>query len=54
MVIKAGISKGLLFHYFENKKNIYLYLVDYSMKHFLDRFYDNDFKTSSDLFDGFL
>lgn len=51
MVIKAGISKGLLFHYFENKKNIYLYLVDYSMKHFLDRFYDNDFKVSSDLFE---
>ncbi len=51
MVVKAGISKGLLFHYFENKKNIYLYLVDYSMKHFLDRFYDNDFKASSDLFE---
>lgn len=26
---KAGISKSLLFHYFKNKKELYLFLVDY-------------------------
>lgn len=29
---KAGISKGLLFHYFGSKKNLYLYVFDYSYK----------------------
>ncbi|EYE88733.1 TetR family transcriptional regulator [Fervidicella metallireducens AeB] len=29
IVEKAGISKGLLFHYFKNKKGLYLYLYDY-------------------------
>ncbi|ANB60178.1 bacterial regulatory s, tetR family protein [Anoxybacillus amylolyticus] len=27
---RAGISKGLLFHYFKNKKNLYLYVVTYA------------------------
>lgn len=26
---RAGISKGLLFHYFKSKKNLYLYVFDY-------------------------
>ncbi|WP_044896077.1 TetR/AcrR family transcriptional regulator [Bacillus alveayuensis] len=26
---RAGISKGILFHYFKSKKNLYLYLVNY-------------------------
>ena len=29
IAIKAGISKGLLFYYFKNKKNYFLYLCDY-------------------------
>lgn len=29
---QAGISKGLLFHYFENKKGLYEYLFGYSMR----------------------
>lgn len=28
IVQKAGISKGILFHYFGNKKNLYLYILD--------------------------
>lgn len=32
MVKGAGISKGLLFHYFTNKKQLYLYLVDYCLE----------------------
>ncbi|OAT73665.1 TetR/AcrR family transcriptional regulator [Parageobacillus thermoglucosidasius] len=31
---RAGISKGILFHYFKSKKNLYLYLVNY-VKDFL-------------------
>ncbi|AWI04976.1 TetR/AcrR family transcriptional regulator [Clostridium drakei] len=29
IVKEAGISKGMIFHYFENKKNLYLYILDY-------------------------
>lgn len=29
IVKEAGISKGILFHYFGNKKNLYLYLYEY-------------------------
>ena len=32
IVKEAGISKGLLFHYFENKKGLYLFLYDYSVR----------------------
>lgn len=32
IVKKAGISKGLLFHYFKNKKNLFLFLLDYGIK----------------------
>ncbi|MCG3083612.1 TetR/AcrR family transcriptional regulator [Anoxybacillus sp. LAT_35] len=30
MTSRAGISKGLLFHYFKSKKNLYLYVVHYA------------------------
>jgi AcrR family transcriptional regulator len=32
MVQEAGISKGLLFHYFENKLGIYSFLYEYSVR----------------------
>lgn len=32
MAEKAGISKGLLFHYFHNKQELYLYVMDYAQK----------------------
>jgi TetR/AcrR family transcriptional regulator len=36
-IIKAaGISKGLLFHYFRNKKDLYLYLYDYAADLFVN------------------
>ncbi|BCB04149.1 TetR/AcrR family transcriptional regulator [Bacillus sp. KH172YL63] len=34
---KAGISKGILFHYFKNKKNLYLYVVDHCRRLIGDR-----------------
>lgn len=39
MVKEAGISKGLLFHYFKNKKQLYLFLVDYCYNIIVDEFY---------------
>lgn len=33
IVKSAGISKGLLFHYFESKKGLYEFLHDYSVKY---------------------
>ena len=35
MVAEAGISKGLLFHYFGNKLGLYTFLYDYSMRFML-------------------
>ena len=32
IVQEAGISKGLLFHYFGNKLGVYTFLLDYSVK----------------------
>jgi len=39
IVIKANISKGLLFHYFNNKKSLFLFLIDYAETIFVDEFY---------------
>ncbi len=37
MVQEAGISKGLLFHYFKNKKDLYFSLYDHFIQMFLER-----------------
>jgi TetR/AcrR family transcriptional regulator len=39
IVKKAEISKGLLFHYFSNKKGLFLFLYDYAWDIFLNDFY---------------
>lgn len=39
IVKNANISKGLLFHYFGNKKALYLFLLDYSINLFSEEFY---------------
>lgn len=50
---KAGISKALLFHYFGNKKKLYLFLYDYSIKKALSLLNELKAKndTSNDFFD---
>lgn len=35
IVREAGISKGLLFHYFINKQGLYSFLIDYSVRYLL-------------------
>jgi AcrR family transcriptional regulator len=39
IVKEAGVSKGLLFHYFGSKKQLYLYLFDYAMRLISDEFF---------------
>ncbi|WML41742.1 TetR/AcrR family transcriptional regulator [Neobacillus sp. OS1-2] len=39
MVKAAGISKGLLFHYFGNKKQLFLFLFDYCCRILAEQFY---------------
>ena len=37
MAEAAGISKGLLFYHFKNKKNLYLYIVDYAARTMMEK-----------------
>lgn len=39
IVKEAGISKGSLFHYFRNKKDLYQYVCDHVCKILVDEFY---------------
>ncbi|HHV74721.1 MAG TPA: TetR/AcrR family transcriptional regulator [Thermoanaerobacterium sp.] len=51
IVKNAGISKGLLFHYFKSKKNLFLYLFDRVVDEFVAAFYEFIDDSSSDIFD---
>lgn len=51
MIAKAGISKGLLFHYFGSKKNVYLYIFDIAIDTFINKYNKYELKESSDLFE---
>lgn len=51
IVKNAGISKGLLFHYFKSKKNLFLYLFDRIVDEFVAAFYEFIDDSSSDIFD---
>lgn len=51
IVKKAGISKGILFHYFKNKKYLYLYLIDYVLDKYVKEFYEFVENQPTDIFD---
>ncbi len=51
IVKEAGIAKGLLFHYFGNKKELYLYVLDYCIEHYVDYFLRNLGDLPADLLD---
>lgn len=51
IVDAAEISKGALFHYFKNKKQLYLYLYDYCMTFVLTHFYSQLDPTIDDFID---
>lgn len=48
---KAGISKGLLFYYFHNKKSLFMYLYDYTSKLVTSQIQDDHFETITDFFE---
>lgn len=51
IAIEAGISKGLLFHYFKNKQEFYQYLFDYSTKVISELVIDDKFNVITDFFE---
>lgn len=51
IVKEAGISKGLLFHYFTNKVGVYVFLMDYSVRFLLLELSRNVKKNTTDFFD---
>jgi AcrR family transcriptional regulator len=50
IVKEAGISKGILFHYFQNKKNLFLFVYDYFMELCMDEFYKKVDMDERDIF----
>lgn len=48
---KAGISKGLLFYYFHDKKSLYMYLLDYARQLMIDSVVDSRFSEITDVFE---
>lgn len=48
---KAGISKGSLFYYFQNKKALYLYIYDYAFKEMMGQVADTHFEAITDFFE---
>lgn len=50
---EAGISKSLLFYYFKNKKELYLFLVKYSASITADEFKKNKCYEQGNFFDVF-
>lgn len=53
IAVAAGISKGLLFYYFHNKKTLYLFLYDYASKLLTERVIDKHFSEITDVFELF-
>lgn len=51
IVKAAGISKGLLFHYFESKKKLFLYVLDYTLKTLMGKMNKYSVDLSGDFFD---
>ena len=51
IVKEAGISKGLLFHYFTNKVGVYVFLMDYSVRFLLLELSRSVKKDTTDFFE---
>jgi len=52
IIIKdAKVSKGILFHYFGNKKSLFLYIVEYSIQFLITEFRKYPIEKSGDIFD---
>ncbi|MCL2382828.1 MAG: TetR/AcrR family transcriptional regulator [Oscillospiraceae bacterium] len=51
---EANISKGILFHYFKTKKNLYFFLYDYIVEFIASEIGKQDFSKTADLFEYIL
>jgi AcrR family transcriptional regulator len=51
IVANAEISKGILFHYFGNKKNLYLYVFEYAVTFLLQKMQQKLPNPSTDIFE---
>jgi TetR/AcrR family transcriptional regulator len=47
----AGISKGLLFYYFHNKKTLYMFLYEYATKLITENIVESNFEDITDFFE---
>lgn len=54
IVKRADISKGLLFHYFGSKKNLFLYIFDYCITYLIDKYYLLKESEPEDIFERFM
>lgn len=54
IVKKAEISKGILFHYFGSKKNLFLYIFDYCITNLIDKYYLLKESEPEDIFERFM
>lgn len=50
IIKEAGISKGILFHYFQNKRSLFIYIVDYCIHIFLDEYKKYPLTETGDIF----
>ncbi|AFQ45470.1 TetR/AcrR family transcriptional regulator [Desulfosporosinus meridiei] len=50
---EAGISKGILFHYFKNKKALFNYVLDYCMQTMTEEFMKYPLTETKDIFQRF-
>lgn len=53
IIREAGISKGILFHYFKSKQGLFFYLLDYCLKKFMDEFQKYPLTETKDIFQRF-
>ncbi|HBP66278.1 MAG TPA: TetR/AcrR family transcriptional regulator [Desulfosporosinus sp.] len=54
IVKNAEISKGILFHYFGNKKRLFLYIVEYCLQLLVTEYRKYPLQKSGDIFDRIL
>lgn len=50
IIKSAEISKGILFHYFGNKKTLFLYIFDYCMEKLTDDYFAQNKNAPNDIF----
>ncbi|HBV87299.1 MAG TPA: TetR/AcrR family transcriptional regulator [Desulfosporosinus sp.] len=50
MIKEAAISKGILFHYFKNKRSLFFYIIDYCIETVMDEFKKYPLTETKDIF----